>query len=161
MKRRPPRSTRTDTLFPYTTLFRSVQLGFVGPFHLVASNEFGNSIDELELIFRTRVVLADRQIAAYLIIRSQDLKRTQRQSSEFRCSCHFRIAWLNRPNHYTLQPTAFSDFSVNEILISNIFHHYRSTLNNALSARDRRRNIDGAEQPHTKNSQNKQTQEHH
>src|SRR3546814_3307426 len=26
MKRRPPRSTRTDTLFPYTTLFRSVQL---------------------------------------------------------------------------------------------------------------------------------------
>src|SRR3546814_17280131 len=25
MMRRPPRSTRTDTLFPYTTLFRSVQ----------------------------------------------------------------------------------------------------------------------------------------
>src|SRR3546814_4075013 len=27
MRRRPPRSTRTDTLFPYTTLFRS---GFAG-----------------------------------------------------------------------------------------------------------------------------------
>src|SRR3546814_5944897 len=26
MIRRPPRSTRTDTLFPYTTLFRSRQL---------------------------------------------------------------------------------------------------------------------------------------
>src|SRR3546814_11022309 len=26
MKRRPPRSTRTDTLFPYTTLFRSPRL---------------------------------------------------------------------------------------------------------------------------------------
>src|SRR3546814_15530579 len=25
MKRRPPRSTRTDTLFPYSTLFRSVE----------------------------------------------------------------------------------------------------------------------------------------
>src|SRR3546814_11509645 len=25
MLRRPPRSTRTDTLFPYTTLFRSVE----------------------------------------------------------------------------------------------------------------------------------------
>src|SRR3546814_2874097 len=25
MNRRPPRSTRTDTLFPYTTLFRSVR----------------------------------------------------------------------------------------------------------------------------------------
>src|SRR3546814_21190952 len=27
MRRRPPRSTRTDTLFPYTTLFRSGQTG--------------------------------------------------------------------------------------------------------------------------------------
>src|SRR3546814_8183776 len=27
MIRRPPRSTRTDTLFPYTTLFRSAQVG--------------------------------------------------------------------------------------------------------------------------------------
>src|SRR3546814_4936197 len=26
MRRRPPRSTRTDTLFPYTTLFRSLDL---------------------------------------------------------------------------------------------------------------------------------------
>src|SRR3546814_8747760 len=30
MIRRPPRSTRTDTLFPYTTLFRSV-LGELSP----------------------------------------------------------------------------------------------------------------------------------
>src|SRR3546814_16670791 len=29
MIRRPPRSTRTDTLFPYTTLFRSVDI--LGP----------------------------------------------------------------------------------------------------------------------------------
>src|SRR3546814_14385493 len=28
MIRRPPRSTRTDTLFPYTTLFRSAYLQF-------------------------------------------------------------------------------------------------------------------------------------
>src|SRR3546814_5862780 len=28
MIRRPPRSTRTDTLFPYTTLFRSQDLDF-------------------------------------------------------------------------------------------------------------------------------------
>src|SRR3546814_6403688 len=36
MIRRPPRSTRTDTLFPYTTLFRALEvrdheLGQVGP----------------------------------------------------------------------------------------------------------------------------------
>src|SRR3546814_182447 len=29
MIRRPPRSTRTDTLFPYTTLFRSRRVGFL------------------------------------------------------------------------------------------------------------------------------------
>src|SRR3546814_15063078 len=29
MIRRPPRSTRTDTLFPYTTLFRSILAGSV------------------------------------------------------------------------------------------------------------------------------------
>src|SRR3546814_16123752 len=29
--RRPPRSTRTDTLFPYTTLFRSVELAACDP----------------------------------------------------------------------------------------------------------------------------------
>src|SRR3546814_19411709 len=36
MIRRPPRSTRTDTLFPYTTLFRSVALNpehFFEPLH--------------------------------------------------------------------------------------------------------------------------------
>src|SRR3546814_6870790 len=31
MIRRPPRSTRTDTLFPYTTLFRSRQHPLPGP----------------------------------------------------------------------------------------------------------------------------------
>src|SRR3546814_11928849 len=30
MIRRPPRSTRTDTLFPYTTLFRSLELAGPG-----------------------------------------------------------------------------------------------------------------------------------
>src|SRR3546814_6053732 len=32
MIRRPPRSTRTDTLFPYTTLFRSSYLASIGDF---------------------------------------------------------------------------------------------------------------------------------
>src|SRR3546814_15574776 len=37
MIRRPPRSTRTDTLFPYTSLFRSVvaSLGIIGAFVLL------------------------------------------------------------------------------------------------------------------------------
>src|SRR3546814_1926880 len=35
MIRRPPRSTRTDTLFPYTTLFRSHAIGFDIQYQLV------------------------------------------------------------------------------------------------------------------------------
>src|SRR3546814_12678910 len=40
MIRRPPRSTRTDTLFPYTTLFRSIGLVLIG---LVAVWYYGTS----------------------------------------------------------------------------------------------------------------------
>src|SRR3546814_6872194 len=35
MIRRPPRSTRTDTLFPYTTLFRSSWIPLFTPFLLL------------------------------------------------------------------------------------------------------------------------------
>src|SRR3546814_8093594 len=37
--RRQPRSTRTDTLFPYTTLFRSEQMVFAGPITAIARIE--------------------------------------------------------------------------------------------------------------------------
>src|SRR3546814_2820033 len=36
MIRRPPRSTRTDTLFPYTTLFRSLECGLACGHHEAA-----------------------------------------------------------------------------------------------------------------------------
>src|SRR3546814_9612516 len=36
MIRRPPRSTRTDTLFPYTTLFRSPAIGDANPLRIGA-----------------------------------------------------------------------------------------------------------------------------
>src|SRR3546814_20413027 len=37
MRRRPPRSTRTDTLFPYTTLFRSDRPAMVARSRAVAA----------------------------------------------------------------------------------------------------------------------------
>src|SRR3546814_3373954 len=47
MIRRPPRATRTDTLFPYTTLFRSG----VGSYGVAAAslNYFNKSLDELSI----------------------------------------------------------------------------------------------------------------
>src|SRR3546814_16660277 len=43
MIRRPPRSTRTDTLCPYTTLFRSASSAPVGPWRTVPPPR-GNSL---------------------------------------------------------------------------------------------------------------------
>src|SRR3546814_13765845 len=43
MIRRPPRSTRTDTLFPYTTLFRSVNRWYQQcAWHRMVSNKAGS-----------------------------------------------------------------------------------------------------------------------
>src|SRR3546814_13845139 len=50
MIRRPPRSTRTDTLFPYTTLFRSIVA--VGEGH-VALEELGVGKDGIAVVERT------------------------------------------------------------------------------------------------------------
>src|SRR3546814_21121734 len=47
--RRPPRSTRTDTLFPYTTLFRSQVMEVVRA-HF--RPEFLNRLDEIILFHR-------------------------------------------------------------------------------------------------------------
>src|SRR3546814_12206921 len=43
MVRPPPRSTRTDPLFPYTTLFRSliIQINLVGTFRCIAKSAAG------------------------------------------------------------------------------------------------------------------------
>src|SRR3546814_13091749 len=49
MIRRPPRSTRTDTLFPYTTLFRSV--------HRLRDVRFGSHVRTN----RQRTVIADNR----------------------------------------------------------------------------------------------------
>src|SRR3546814_14938466 len=54
MIRRPPRSTRTDTLFPYTTLFRSPRL-------LRAVGEPGFLPRELPLLQRTDPPGPDRR----------------------------------------------------------------------------------------------------
>src|SRR3546814_6122561 len=53
MIRRPPRSTRTDTLFPYTTLFRSLGNidGFEVPLFIVVTFQFPELIEASAPIF--------------------------------------------------------------------------------------------------------------
>src|SRR3546814_15210323 len=63
MIRRPPRSTRTDTLFPYTTLFRSHEDGgaTVGKAHIEAVAKWDPKAEpDTEIAFMpARVVLQD------------------------------------------------------------------------------------------------------
>src|SRR3546814_18885002 len=51
MIRRPPRSTRTDTLFPYTTLFRSVLIGSDLLFGQMLSQHGGYELDRFVVDF--------------------------------------------------------------------------------------------------------------
>src|SRR3546814_14140024 len=46
LTRRPPRSTRTDTLFPYTTLFRSCRRISISAFMSSAPKRFGDTLSE-------------------------------------------------------------------------------------------------------------------
>src|SRR3546814_1526705 len=56
MLRRPPRSTRTDTLFPYTTRFRS--LGNVRRTPLESANDYAEIVAKLPTGARVRLNLA-------------------------------------------------------------------------------------------------------
>src|SRR3546814_15683404 len=44
MRRRPPCSTRTDTLFPYTTLFRSTDVPAGSTVAIVVTDQDGNEV---------------------------------------------------------------------------------------------------------------------
>src|SRR3546814_5548769 len=73
MIRRPPRSTRTDTLFPYTTLFRSGEdLVLHAPEH--ERRQFVITLDQSPLkVFQTRQIV--RRVAAFeLAARSEEAR---------------------------------------------------------------------------------------
>src|SRR3546814_6984583 len=58
MRRRPPRSTRTDTLFPYTTLFRSLsQVFFNSGFALDDLDRLVAAVGGAETAAETYVVI--------------------------------------------------------------------------------------------------------
>src|SRR3546814_1342381 len=64
MIRRPTRSTRTDTLFPYTTLFRSV-----GQHHAAARinhGPLGGKQHLYRFLYLPKVTLVDRRVRTHL-----------------------------------------------------------------------------------------------
>src|SRR3546814_4817903 len=91
MIRRPPRSTRTDTLFPYPTLFRSFEChrrcatGFVrfmaGDVHLDVGLVRG--IDELQVAVVDPDPLQPRRLAAFGFVHAEvPVARSEEHTSE-------------------------------------------------------------------------------
>src|SRR3546814_11385733 len=87
MIRRPPRSTRTDTLFPYTTLFRSVLDLAVSRFNAFARlqnelNEARNALADRKAIDKAKALLMRRrgidEPAAYALLRKAAMNQGRR-----------------------------------------------------------------------------------
>src|SRR3546814_15519547 len=88
MIRRPPRSTRTDTLFPYTTLFRSrittfksvdpVKRGGIGPTAHIALYQGVTNVRIGNLIVRSKkpspLFIMDSDKPATVVVDSHDIK---------------------------------------------------------------------------------------
>src|SRR3546814_4987779 len=116
MIRRPPRSTRTDTLFPYTTLFRSEQ-GL--PLIRAANNGISAVIDSYGRVIK-KIILNDRGVIdvelpepdrkstrlnsitnAHLVCRLLPEKKKTQELTNKRRICRRTTKNQNRKNHNT------------------------------------------------------------
>src|SRR3546814_3715237 len=76
MIRRPPRSTRTDTLFPYTTLFRSA------PHPTARPADFGTDFPVFQRFRRERLNIADIGIEQRRIVVTRAITPTRHRIKE-------------------------------------------------------------------------------
>src|SRR3546814_4218774 len=123
MIRRPPRSTRTDTLFPYTTLFRSLgrrlfparlaTLGLGGAHHVDEAFELvdgGVDVDALLLQQLDPILtLRDRDAALSLAIVAAIVKvdRSEEHTSELQSLMRisYAVFCLKKKNKHTYHTT--------------------------------------------------------
>src|SRR3546814_1160099 len=95
MIRRPPRSTRTDTLFPYTTLFRSRQHVFAEP-----------ALSRLDkMVVGDFEITPDRRLVAEGTDRAPDRKSTRELQSLMRnLVCRLLLEKKKKQKNITNQP---------------------------------------------------------
>src|SRR3546814_10362085 len=85
MIRRPPRSTRTDTLFPYTTLFRSrAHPVRVATAAAVVGNPFAGRYEQNLIWFQERMRAVGRRLSCMLleVIDRDAVERSEEHTSE-------------------------------------------------------------------------------
>src|SRR3546814_1394749 len=112
MIRRPPRSTRTDTLFPYTTLFRSSGEGTITDVRQAAAR---HDLSQADLIAaKDAMVIAQRELQEMVgstALRLATLKpRSEEHTSELQSLMRISYAVFclkkkNRDQHYNQHNT--------------------------------------------------------
>src|SRR3546814_4797926 len=97
MIRRPPRSTRTDTLFPYTPLFRS-------PAYRGAPGRLGKQLSFVRFLFigRHPTWFRDRVLAELLPPLMTDGRRSEEHTSELQSLMRisYAVFCLKKKNTY-------------------------------------------------------------
>src|SRR3546814_3123864 len=81
MIRRPPRSTRTDTLFPYTTLFRSAAIGDFAR-SAIEPLDFAADIADHGLQVHPQLMHRTQQLPQFIATQRDFIMRTQVRSEE-------------------------------------------------------------------------------
>src|SRR3546814_3371525 len=109
MIRRPPRSTRTDTLFPYTTLFLSSVWPMIG------------SIAALVMFFGAVMWMHDDYFGA-------TGKRSEEHTSELQSLMRnsYAVSCLNKKRTASRQDQKGHNWQLNDITLKNHVNHARS-----------------------------------
>src|SRR3546814_293295 len=81
MLRRPPRSTRTDTLFPYTTLFRSIESPTAAFVHST-DNDIPLSVQDI-------LINRDELLNATIVLPHHELRPAQEAPTPAYCRLYF------------------------------------------------------------------------
>src|SRR3546814_9739178 len=82
MIRRPPRSTRTDTLFPYTTLFLSAQIFGRGGLERRGGHRFQNADDRARGGDAARIIGRAAQLLHPELVAGRGAQRSEEHTSE-------------------------------------------------------------------------------
>src|SRR3546814_4197771 len=107
MIRRPPRSTRTDTLFPYTTLFRSGAPPAPAPAEAAATRSSSPESQRLRRAFAARQAGGQGSFCALMVVRSEE--HTSELQSLMRISyAVFCLKKKNKTSNYTYLNTLLS-----------------------------------------------------
>src|SRR3546814_9383481 len=110
MIRRPPRSTRTDTLFPYTTLFRSVFARSVG------SSEPVVQCDQTDRKALIACLAPNRRVEVFV-------NRSEEHTSELQSLMRISYAVFCLKKKTNIYSTRISQFKIQRTINISIIHN--------------------------------------